>query len=244
MILVGDLNSDTPRYWNEEHQSNLPLFSFSQLSDIGGIITEKLAILNYSIGQLQNITSSEGSRENLESLITSGQNHLLIFVSNLFYLDESPLDSYFITSDNLILSFRDIDEMLSFTRNHNKIQKIPFIRPLILFTGRVLDRQYQEINHTFDLFAKITSCFEPKHILGIIARISTTWNTYIGTLITTLLERLLLGETIGSAIVTANRNQFMNLRSLHDDPDKADLLHQLEETHLIFYGDPTIGFDS
>jgi hypothetical protein len=131
--------------------------------------------------------------------------------------------------------------MLSYARKHNKVQNIHFARPLLIFNGRVIVNSQEVIPRFFAHISKISKIFSSKHVLGIMARVSTEFNEPLQTFIGDFLEQILLSESIGSALLTANRRLFLTARKLAmGDSPNNELVQLLHETHFVFYGEPFV----
>jgi hypothetical protein len=243
ILSLSDLNSEVPRSWDEKVQKNTPLFAYAEGTEIYKTMNQKIQELNTFVESFQAFNHRNCTYKELQNEITSGQYQIIHIASNLFYLEESPLDSYFISPDNQCLSMRDFIDMLSFGRKKNTLQKTPFIRPLIIFTGRVIDQHQNPISRSFTTLAKIHRMLESKHILGFYIRISSEWNQYLQDGLLIFLERILLGESIGSALITANRHQYITVRNLFNDSNTITLGQILSETHFTFFGEPWCSLD-
>lgn len=235
---ISDINHDKPTVWNDELQRNQPLFEYSLGNDIMTLIRSKTDSLSRMISQFDSYNSRTCTHEVVEKSLTTGQYHVILFTGSLFYIEESPLDSYLLTPDNISISIHDIMDMLSYAAEHNRLQKLPYIRPVLFFFGRILDRNFHEIPRTFNAFSRIAQRIDMKNIFGIFARISNVWNQTLANMVGMIIERLLLGESVGSTLVTANRQQFLAVRSLRNDPNLRNEANLLEEPHFAFFGEP------
>ena len=118
------------------------------------------------------------------------------------------------------------------------MQKKPFRPPLFIFDG-VLIHNGKVKTKPFELISKIFSKTTSALTRGIFARISTEFNDYLQQYLYNFLERILIGESIGSGLLTANRHLYlMARRLLRKDQSKSNLFSLLTETHYVFYGDP------
>jgi len=234
----SDINHDMPTVWKDELQRNNPLFQYSLGNDIMTLVRTKTDSLSRLIEQFDSYNSRTCTHEIIEKSLTTGQYHVILFTGSLFFIEESPLDSYLLTPDKISISLHDLMDMLSYAAEHNRLQKKPYVRPLIMFLGRILDRNYHEIPRTFNVYSQIARHIDMKNCLGVFARITNVWNQTLANMLGIMIERLLLGESVGSTLVTANRQQFVAVRSLRNDPNQRDEANLLEEPHFAFFGEP------
>ena len=238
---IGDMNDNSPQIWDDQQRKNIPIYKFTNgmnhIRNIGTILQHYPQFLEEStLLNSQAITYGI-----LEEKITAGQLNIIYLACNLFYLKESPLDSYLITPDNKILSFRNFLEMLDYAQTHNQLQKIPYTKPLLIFDGQVLDEDKKVINRPFLALSHISQKISSKDILGVFARISILENEYVNQYLHNFLEQVIANESLGGAILTANRKIFLeSFRLQKTDPNQDSLIQSLKEPQFAFFGDPSV----
>ena len=85
-----------------------------------------------------------------------------MFVGNIFYSKWSPKKSFFLTNDNQVLTFNEINRILS--KNNSKSQ------PLIFFNSQVYDIEGKKLRNTLKTFGEIVAQFDYNKITGIVSK--------------------------------------------------------------------------
>ena len=232
LLAIGDLNKDFPKIWNENEKKYNPLFPFPESSKQLDFLESKINNLQPLVEKSTFLNSQSGIYQNIEKEITSGLYNIIYISSNIFYIEENPLQSYFITPDDHILSLQDIIEMLSFAQKHNEIQGIPFFKPLIIFDGQIIDKSGKIIYRSFNQFSNISKLIGSKNLIGILARISIEFDEILKLFLGEFINRLFLRESIGSALLKAHKQLYNIVKSI----ENFSLSQTLLETHYVFYG--------
>jgi hypothetical protein len=236
-LAIGDLNKEFPKIWDENEKKYHPLFPFPESSKQLEFLESKLNNLQPLVEKSTFLNSQSGTYQNIEKEITSGLYNIIYISSNLFYIEENPLQSYFITPDDHILNLQDILEMLSFAQKHNEIQGIPFFKPLLIFDAQIIDQSGKIISRSFNQLSNISKLIGSKNLIGILARISIEFDEILKLFLSEFINRLFLRESIGSALLKAHKQLYKIVKSLEKlDDENYSLTQILQETHYVFYG--------
>ncbi len=230
ILAIGDLNAEYPKIWDENEKKYCPLFPFPESIKQLNFLESKINNLQPLVEKSKFLNSKSGTYKNIEKEITSGLYNIIYITSNLFYIEENPLQSYFITPDDKIINLKDILEMLSFAQKHNEVQGIPFFKPLLIFDAQIIDKSGKIISRSFNQLSNISKLIGSKNIIGILARISIEFDEILDLFLGEFINRLFLRESIGSALLNAHKQLYEIVKSI-------DSMH-LMETHYVFYGDP------
>lgn len=237
ILAIGDLNKEFPKIWDENDKKYYPLFPFPESSKQLDFLESKINNLQPLVEKSTFLNSQSGIYQNIEKEITSGLYNIIYISSNLFYIEENPLQSYFITPDDQIINLQDILEMLSFAQKHNEIQGIPFFKPLLIFDSQIIDKSGKIISRSFNQLSIISKLIGSRNILGILARISIEFDEILKLFLSEFINRLFLRESIGSALLNAHKQLYRIVKSLEKlDDGNYSLSQTLLETHYVFYG--------
>jgi len=236
-LAIGDLNKEFPKIWDENEKKYNPLFPFPESSKQLEFLESKLNNLQPLVEKSTFLNSRSGTYQNIEKEITSGLYNIIYISSNLFYIEENPLQSYFITPDDHIINLQDILEMLSFAEKHNEIQGVPFFKPLLIFDAQIIDKSGNIIYRSFNQLSNISKLIGSKNLIGILARISIEFDEILKLFLSEFINRLFLRESIGSALLKAHKQLNKIVKSLEKlDEENYSLTQILQETHYVFYG--------
>ena len=237
-LAIGDLNRKSPKIWNENDKKYDPLFPFPESLKNLNFLESKINNLQYIVEKSTFLDFNSGNYQKIEKEITSGQYNIIYLSSNLFYIEENPLQSYFLTPDDHIISFQDLLEMLSFAEKHNEIQGIPHFKPLLIFDGRLINKNGKIISRPFIQLSNISKLIGSRDLLGMLARISIEFDEILELFLGEFINRLFLRESIGSALLKAHKQLFKTVQSIEHDEGDNNLSQILQETHYVYYGDP------
>jgi len=226
ILTIGDLNGEFPQKWDNDLQTNHPFLAFPEGNQQQEFVNAKLNNLRHQIGKIDAISTQNGQYSSIVKKLKQGDYHIIYFAANLFYLPENPSESYFLTSDEKTISLNDIIEICDLGKKFNQIQGLDYIPPLLIFDGQILGPK-NTITRSFHNLSALMQSFTLDSILGIMFRITRDYNLIINEYLGTFLNHLLLNESIGSALLYANRQ----LHSITFD------FHALGyETPYVFFG--------
>ncbi len=161
VLIIDSINSKSPLKWNEKARQKELLFPFQAGAD------ELNYIINFfnersEIDQLTTLIGANSTRENIISNLSDGTYQIIVFVGNIFYSKWSPKISFFLTNDNHIVTFNEINQILS--KNSLKIQ------PFIFFNSQIYDINGRKIRNTLTNFGEIVAQFDYNKITGIVSK--------------------------------------------------------------------------
>ncbi|MFX0137063.1 MAG: hypothetical protein ACFFDN_25720, partial [Candidatus Hodarchaeota archaeon] len=161
ILIIDSINSKNPLKWNEKTRQKELIFPFQAGAD------ELNYLINFfnergEIDQIATLIGANSTRENILSNLSIGMYQIIVFVGNIFYSKWSPKNSFFLTNDNHVLTFNEINKTLSQNTTKNK--------PLIFFNSQVFDTDGKKIRNTLKTFGDIVSHFDYNKITGIISK--------------------------------------------------------------------------
>ena len=161
VLIIDSINSKSPLKWNEKTRQKELLFPFQAGAD------ELNYIINFfnersEIDQFTTLIGANSTRENIISNLSAGTYQIIVFVGNIFYSKWSPKNSFFLTNDNHIITFNEINQILSKTS--------PKIQPFIFFNSPIYDINGRKIRNTLTNFGEIVAQFDYNKITGIVSK--------------------------------------------------------------------------
>jgi hypothetical protein len=161
VLIIECTNSSDPFRWNEETKAKELIFPFEAGINEFNFITEFFN-KREEVGQITILVGPDSSRENILSFIESGSNHVIHFVGNIFYSKWNPWDSFFLTNDNEIITFNDINKALQSNQSS--------LHPFLFFNSQIYDTQGNKLTNVLRTFGEIVENFDYDRITGIISR--------------------------------------------------------------------------
>ncbi|MHA1733690.1 MAG: hypothetical protein ACTSU5_17210 [Promethearchaeota archaeon] len=130
VLLLGDFNASSPKIWNDALKKEEVLYPFPEASENINHLIEELNQSEF-VNQIAYLQGNTATRAAILETITSGQFHVIYLSSNLFFVGDNPQESYFLTSDNEILSIREIKEAIASSKLPNPlvVNDSRFLRP-------------------------------------------------------------------------------------------------------------------
>ena len=126
-------------------------------------------------------------------------------------------------------------------KQRNELQGLPYFKPLLIFDGRIIDENNQPVSRFFSQIYNLTKSISSRHFLGIFARISNEFNDILQLYLGEFLNHILLNESIGSALLKANKQLFNISNQLNSENEQESKLKMnLQESHYVFIGDPSL----
>jgi len=161
VLVVDSINYKNPLRWNDKTKQKELIYPFQAGAD------ELNYIVNFfnqrdEIDQLATLIGENSTRENILSNLSNGMYHIIVFVGNIFYSKWSPKKSFFLTNDNQVLTFNEINRILS--KNNSKNQ------PIIFFNSQVYDIEGKKLRNTLKTFGEIVAQFDYNKITGIVSK--------------------------------------------------------------------------
>ena len=196
-VLVIDLiNSKSPLKWNEEERQKELLFPFQAGAD------ELNYIINFfnertEIDQLATLIGANSTREKIISNLSAGTSHIIVFVGNIFYSKWSPKNSFFLTNDNHIITFNEINKIVS--------KKFSKIQPFIFFNSQIYDINGRKLRNTLTNFGEIVAQFDYDKITGIVSKNYPIFNDETKQIISSFFINLFNENSQGVSLLKARQ---------------------------------------
>jgi len=161
ILVVDSINYKSPLRWNDKTKQKELIYPFQAGAD------ELNYVINFfnqrnEVNQMATLIGENSIRENILSNLSSDMYHIIVFVGNIFYSKWSPKNSFFLTNDNHVLTFNEINRILS-KNNSNK-------QPLIFFNSQVYDIEGKKLRNTLKTFGEIVAQFDYNKITGIVSK--------------------------------------------------------------------------
>ena len=161
VLIIESINNSGPVRWNEKLKSKELIFPFEAGINEFNYITEFFNNRE-EVTQITVLAGSNSTRENILSHIVDGANHIIHFVGNIFYSKWNPRDSFFLTNDNEIVTFNDINNSIQGSKSK--------INPFLFFNSQIYDVEGKKLKNASGSFGEIVEHFDFDKIIGIISR--------------------------------------------------------------------------
>jgi len=196
VLVIDSINSKNPLKWNERAKQKELIYPFQAGAD------ELKYLINFfnqraEIEQIATLIGENSTRENILSNLSLGIYHVIVFVGNIFYSKWSPKNSFFLTNDNQIITFNEINKILD--QNRTKIQ------PFIFFNSQVYDIEGKKIRNTLKTFGDIVSQFDYNKIIGIISKSYPIFNNETKQVISNFFINLFNDNSQGISLLKARQ---------------------------------------
>ncbi|MFX1417564.1 MAG: hypothetical protein ACFE9N_01455 [Promethearchaeota archaeon] len=161
ILVIDAINSKNPLKWNEKTKQKELIFPFQAGAE------ELNYIINFfnqiaEINQMATLIGVNSTKDNVLSNLSRNMYQIIVFVGNIFYSKWNPKNSFFLTNDNQILTFNEINQILN--QNNSKTQ------PLIFFNSQVYDIEGNKLRNTLRNFGEIVAQFDYNKIIGVISK--------------------------------------------------------------------------
>ena len=159
----------------------------------------------------------------------------------IFFILWSPKKSYFLTNDNQIITFHDINKSL------NKLDSNR--QPFLFFNAQIFDIEGQKLNNVLKPFGEIMAQFNQDKITGIIVRPFPLFNDETKEIITNFFYNLLRNNSQGVSLLKARQQcisnkmeklveeQFKDITE-KDGATRIDLRSSLAVSSYLLFGQP------
>ena len=161
VLIIDSINASGPIRWNEEIKSKELIFPFESGSNEFNYITEFFNGRE-EVNQINILMGPNSSRDNILTHIETGSNHIIHFVGNIFYSKWNPRDSFFLTNDNEIITFNEINNSIQANQNAEK--------PFLFFNSQIYDIEGKKLKNVLRTFGEIVEYFDYERITGIMSR--------------------------------------------------------------------------
>jgi hypothetical protein len=161
VLIIESINNSGPVRWNEKLKSKELIFPFEAGINEFNYITEFFNNRE-EIDQITVLAGPNSTRENILSHIASGANHIIHFVGNIFYSKWNSRDSFFLTNDNEIVTFNDINNLIQGSKSN--------VNPFLFFNSQIYDLEGKKLKNALRTLGEIVEHFDYDKIIGIISR--------------------------------------------------------------------------
>ncbi|MFX0022767.1 MAG: hypothetical protein ACFE9S_10595 [Candidatus Hermodarchaeota archaeon] len=246
VLVVESVNSKSPVKWNETSKQKELIYPFQAGAEELNYIINFFNTRN-EISQMATLLGANSTRENILSNISSDMYHIIIFVGNIFYSKWSPKNSFFLTNDNQIITFHEINQILS--------HKNSKIHPLMIFNSQVYDIEGKKLRNTLTTFGEIVAQFDYNKIMGIVSKNYPIFNIETKQIISNFLVNFLNNISQGDSLLKARQQCIANkMEKLLEEQIKSspeglgttniDLRSSLAISSYILFGKPWKRIDS
>ena len=240
VLIIESTNSANPLIWNEETKMKELLFEFpngrEELDYIFNFFNNREEIIEISI-----LSGIDSTREKILSYLNSGDYSLIHFIGNVFYSELNPFHSYFLTNDNELITFHDINTTLkSINRLH---------RPFIFFNTQLFDTKGERLTNAMRAFGEIIKSFDLNLISGILAKVIPIFDDETQMITSNFYINFLNDLSQGISLLKARQECMINrieriieqdLKSLDEDEGSKHITIQNSKSisSFILYGKP------
>jgi hypothetical protein len=240
VLVIECTNSSDPIRWNEETKANELIFPFDAGINEFNYITEFFNIRE-EVEQISIIVGPDSSRDNILAHIKSGSHHIIHFVGNIFYSKWNPRDSFFITNDNEIITFNDINSSILSSQSS--------LHPFLFFNSQIYDTQGTKLKNVLRTFGEIVENFDYERIIGIMSRTYPIFDNETNEIIANFYNNLFNHHSQGVSLLKARQacmankmtklveEKFKDL-SAEEGTKSIDLESSLAISSFVLYGKP------
>lgn len=196
VLIIEAANAKSPLKWNEEHKNKTLIFpfpdAFEELNHITGFFNTCDNVNHISI-----LSGLNSTREKILLNLSQVASKIIHFVGNIFYSKMSPKDSYFLTNDNNLITFREIKYALEKNESNSK--------PLLFFDAQFFSVDGKRLKNTLKIFGEIVSQFNYNKISGIIFQAHSLFNEDTRNIKETFYLNLFKNDSQGVALLKARQ---------------------------------------
>ncbi|MFX1389787.1 MAG: hypothetical protein ACFE9Z_06990 [Promethearchaeota archaeon] len=223
ILVVESINSSYPLKWNDKIKKKELIFPFQSGAE------EVNYIINFfnnlpEVNQMSALLGSNSTKEKIVSNLSSKIYHIIVFIGNIFYSKWSPKNSFFLTNDNQILTFYDINKLIS--------QGNPEIHPLIIFNSQVYDIEGKKLRNTLRTFGEIVAQFDYDKITGIISKNYPIFNDETKQIISNFFINLFKNNSQGISLLKARQQCIANKMEKIVEEQVRNITTESGTTHI------------
>jgi hypothetical protein len=240
VLVIECTNSSDPIRWNEETKAKELIFPFEAGINEFNYITEFFNNRE-EVEQITILVSLDSSRDNILAHLKSGSHHIIHFVGNIFYSKWNPRDSFFITNDNEIITFNDINSSILSSQSS--------LHPFLFFNSQIYDTQGTKLKNVLRTFGEIVENFDYERIIGIMSRTYPIFDNETNEIIANFYNNLFNHHSQGVSLLKARQacmankmtklveEKFKDL-SAEEGTKSIDLESSLAISSFVLYGKP------
>lgn len=207
ILIIEATNSRNPLKWNDKAKNKEILYPFPAGEAEINHITEFFNSVQ-KVNQLAFATGIQSTKNKILELMLDTQYDVLHFVGNIFYSEQNPKNSYFITFDNEVITFSEIKEAIQYnTKNSN---------PFIFLNSQLFGLDGNKIYNTGKYYGEILGNLDYEKIIGVIVKNNPIFNEQVRKLMEKAYLNLFNNESLGNSLLMArqqwisNQNQDLN----------------------------------
>jgi hypothetical protein len=217
------MNSKYPLKWNEKTKQKDLIFPFQAGAE------ELNYIINFfnqstEIHQIASLIGVNSTKENIISNLSIDNYQIIIFVGNIFYSKWSPKNTFFLTNDNQILTFNDINHIICQNNSRNK--------PLLFFNTQVYDIEGKKLRNTLTTFGEIVAQFDYNKITGIVSKNYPIFNDETKQIISNLFIHFFKSKSQGVSLLKARQQCIANKMEKLVEQQVKDFSSELGTKHI------------
>jgi len=239
-MIIECVNSKWPLKWNEKLKKNELVFPFEDGLKELYYITEFFSNRK-EVERLAIFSDERAKKEDIIDQLKNGENNIIHFVGNIFYSNQNPQNSYFLTNDKKILTFKEINMAINENKNN--------LRPLIFLNSQIYDVKGKKLNNILDIFGEIAEQFNQNNIMGIIARNNPVFDAETQELTANFYINLFKGNSQGISLLKARQEcmakkmtklieQEFNELSADEGIKNIDVQNSLAISSYMLFGKP------
>jgi hypothetical protein len=196
VLIIDAINSTSPLKWNEELKRKELIYPFvAGANEINYIIN--LFNNTPSVDQIATLIGPNSKRDKFLDQLSRDNYHVIIFVGNIFYSKWSPKDSYLLTNDNEIITFKEINKILS--QNRSKL------KPFLFFNAQIFDTEGQKQRNVLKTFGEVVSQFDQTKFTGIVSRTYPLFNEETKQITSLFFKNLFNNNSQGLSLLKARQ---------------------------------------
>ncbi len=240
VLVIDSINSKNPLKWNDKNKQKELIFPFKAGAEE---LNYMISFFNTcsEINQMATLIGVHSTRENILSNLSSDMYQIIVFVGNIFYSKWNPKNSFFLTNDNQVVMFNEINSILN--KNNLKIQ------PLLFFNSQVYDIEGKKLRNTLEAFGQIVTQFDYNKITGIVSKNYPIFNDETKQIITHFFINFFNQNSQGVSLLKARQKCIANKMEMlveqqvkEPDTEKGikhiDLRSSLAISSYLLFGKP------
>ncbi len=213
VLIIDCTNSTHPLKWNESIKNKELIFPFTagveELNYITNFFNNRKEVKEIVV-----LSGQYSTRDHILSQLV--ENHTIIhFVGNIFFSKWNPFRSFFLTNDNEIVTFYEINSALKLG-NRN-------IQPFLFFNSQLYDVKGKKIRDVLKRFGDIMKEFDHNYTTGIIARSMAIFDEETQEISSNFYAHLLSHSSQGVALLKARQECMSKKMTLVIEEELKDL---------------------
>jgi len=231
VLIIESTNSSNPLIWNEQTKKKELLFNFpkggEELDYILNFFNNREEVVEISI-----LSGLDSTREKILSYLNSGNYSIIHFIGNVFYSELNPFHSYFLTNDNELITFNDINTAL---KSINRLHK-----PFIFFNTQLFDTKGERLTNAMRAFGEIIKEFDLNLISGILAKVIPIFDDETQTITSNFYIHFLNDLSQGISLLKSRQECMVNRIEKLIEQDLKNLSEEEGSKHITIQNSKSI----